>query len=250
MSNNRLLAAGAAIAGLIGIAVVNASIPGPGGVIHGCYNTSNGRLRVIDTATDSCKKDETALAWNQTGPAGPIGPAGPAGAKGAAGPAGPAGPTGPTGPAGPAGAKGATGPAGPVGPAGPPGPSGSSHAWFATHSGFLEGAPVEPFSAVVSLTVPPGHYIVDALVGLNNFSSTTVPLIACFISFGGDSDIFPAASDSTLAPGSRREFTVRRAGSVVGPGPNGSGGVMLKCLNSTPVVPTAALSAVRYDALN
>jgi len=64
-------------------------------VIHGCYNTSNGQLRVIDpSAGDKCKTPETALDWNKTGPAGATGPAGPAGATGPAGAAGPAGPAG------------------------------------------------------------------------------------------------------------------------------------------------------------
>jgi hypothetical protein len=91
-----------------------ASIPGPGGVISGCYVKSGGVLRVIDSSVTTCKKDETSLNWNQTGPAGPTGPAG---STGPAGPAGPAGPTGATGPQGPQGATGATGPstAGPGG---------------------------------------------------------------------------------------------------------------------------------------
>jgi hypothetical protein len=67
-----------------------ASIPGPDGVIHGCYKTSNpaqGALIAIDSAA-SCPSGYTALNWSQTGPQGPAGP------TGAAGPAGPAGPAG------------------------------------------------------------------------------------------------------------------------------------------------------------
>src|SRR6266545_1470430 len=56
-------------------AVAYASIPGPDGVIHGCYKTSNpaqGALITIDSAA-SCPSGYTALNWNQTGPQGPSG---------------------------------------------------------------------------------------------------------------------------------------------------------------------------------
>ena len=64
---------------IAGIAV--ASIPGPDGVIHGCYKTSDGKLRVIDSSA-SCASGETALAWNQTGPQGATGATGPQGTPG------------------------------------------------------------------------------------------------------------------------------------------------------------------------
>jgi hypothetical protein len=60
------------------VAIAYASIPGPDGVIHGCYKTSNpaqGAVIVIDH-TASCPSGYTALNWNQTGPQGPAGPAG------------------------------------------------------------------------------------------------------------------------------------------------------------------------------
>ena len=127
-------------------------------VVYACSSNGNGTMRAVTSPT-SCTKNETAMSWNQVGPAGPAGPAGAAGAKGAqgdkgdkgekgdAGPAGPAGPTGApgsqgdTGLTGPAGQKGdpgadgapgATGPKGDAGtdgaagPAGPAGPAGSS----------------------------------------------------------------------------------------------------------------------------
>lgn len=65
-----------------------ASIPDESGVLHGCLAT-NGLVRIIDTATQSCRSGETPISWNQQGPTGPQGPAGQ------------------TGPAGPAGAPGA-----------------------------------------------------------------------------------------------------------------------------------------------
>jgi hypothetical protein len=117
--------------------IANATIPDSSGVIHGCYLTNNGQLRVIDTQLgDTCRPSETALDWNHTGPQGPQGPPGPQGPKGdtgATGPQGPQGPPGPqgpkgdtgaTGPPGPQGPKGDTGATGPQGPQGPPGPQG------------------------------------------------------------------------------------------------------------------------------
>ena len=65
-----------------------ASIPDASGVIHGCYNTTNGSQRIIDTAVASCKIGETAIQWNQTGPQGPQGPTGPQGPPGPTGQSG------------------------------------------------------------------------------------------------------------------------------------------------------------------
>ena len=65
-------------------------------VIQGCYSNSTGNLRVAS----SCERSETAISWNQDGPAGPAGPAGAAGQPGAVGPAGAAGRAGPAGPRG------------------------------------------------------------------------------------------------------------------------------------------------------
>jgi collagen triple helix repeat protein len=117
--------------------IAYAAIPDSSGVIHGCYSTKNGALRVIDSAA-KCGTGEIALNWNQKGAkgdTGAAGPAGPQGQAGVAGPQGPAGPKGATGAAGPAGQPGpqgaqgrtgATGPQGPQGDAGPAGPQGPS----------------------------------------------------------------------------------------------------------------------------
>jgi len=70
----------ALFAGGVGIAL--ASIPDSGGVIHGCYKTSNpgqGALIIIDSASQSCPSGTTSLNWSQTGPQGPAGPQGPSG---------------------------------------------------------------------------------------------------------------------------------------------------------------------------
>jgi len=58
--------------------VAYATIPDSGGVIHGCYK-ANGDLRVIDSPSQSCAMNETALAWSQEGPQGATGAQGLAG---------------------------------------------------------------------------------------------------------------------------------------------------------------------------
>jgi hypothetical protein len=85
------LAVAALVVAAGGIAV--AAIPDSSGVIHGCYGKGNGQLRVVESAS-GCKNGETAISWNQIGPAGPRGlpgPRGPAGPRGSAGPQGPPG---------------------------------------------------------------------------------------------------------------------------------------------------------------
>jgi hypothetical protein len=80
------------VVGAAGAAVVNASIPAANGTIYACYTTNNtsflARVRIIDNSTQTCNTSETAINWNQQGPAGPTGPQGPAGPTGPEGPAG------------------------------------------------------------------------------------------------------------------------------------------------------------------
>src|SRR5258708_22331945 len=52
-------------------------------VIHACYNSS-GTIKLVNRG-QPCHHDETAIQWNQTGPAGAAGPAGPAGPPGPSG---------------------------------------------------------------------------------------------------------------------------------------------------------------------
>lgn len=60
-----------------------AQIPGPLGVITGCYSNKTGALRVIDTSKTTCvAKTETQLEWNQQGVAGVSGAQGAPGASG------------------------------------------------------------------------------------------------------------------------------------------------------------------------
>lgn len=95
-----------------------AAIPAADGTIHACFKNNNGDLRVVDAPYDSCKKNETAIQWNQTGPQGPRGLPGPPGPQGPKGDPGPQAPEGLPGSPGTEGPQGETGPQGPAGPAG------------------------------------------------------------------------------------------------------------------------------------
>lgn len=59
-----LIAFAAGLVVLAAAAAVQASIPDTGGVIHGCYKTNQGTLRVIDTDQgQTCANSEVALKW-------------------------------------------------------------------------------------------------------------------------------------------------------------------------------------------
>ena len=124
-----------------------ASIPGPDGVIHGCYAKPGDALRVIDSATQ-CKSGETSLNFNQTGPQGPQGLVGPAG------------PQGPNGPQGTTGATGLTGPAG---------TAGTSEAYVVFGNGSIN---VYTTQVILSKDVPAGSYIIHAQFEVNNDTDT------------------------------------------------------------------------------
>jgi hypothetical protein len=53
----------------VGFGVAQASIPNSTGIIHACYNRQ-GRLRVIETNSQRCRKSETAISWPSTAAAG------------------------------------------------------------------------------------------------------------------------------------------------------------------------------------
>lgn len=62
----RALTAVVAAGVLIGAGTVAwAAIPDADGTVHGCFKNSNGALRVIDPASDSCGATETAITLNQ-----------------------------------------------------------------------------------------------------------------------------------------------------------------------------------------
>ena len=98
--------------------------------IHGCYKQANGQLRVVAAGSD-CRESETAVTWNQRGPAGRSGAPGAAGEqgeKGDTGPQGEKGDTGPQGEKGEPGAQGGKGDPGAQGEKGDPGPAGQDGA--------------------------------------------------------------------------------------------------------------------------
>ena len=144
--------------------IAHATIPDGNGVIHACYLNSDGRLRVVNDPT-SCKRDETALSWSQSGPQGPQGP---------------------------------VGPPGPQGPQGAPGTSVSGHAYEASNTHEL---PEDTY--LVGLTLPPGDYVVWSTVDFyndNNGDPTTEcaiwtgsvanPQLHIQYSAGGDTAIY------------------------------------------------------------
>lgn len=172
-------ATAAAIAGVLALGggLAWAAIPGADGVIRGCYSNGSllvakGALRVVN-ASSECKAGETAMSWNQTGPAGPqgaqgaTGPQGVTGSPGPQGGAGPQGAQGTLGPQGPAGQQGAAGPQGPVGPQGTPGVA--EGRW--THGNAtqlnMRG------QSVTSIFAPAGSYVATASVTV--YMSTPVP---------------------------------------------------------------------------
>jgi len=86
----RSAAIGVAVALALAAGVAYGSIPDNTGVIHACYKTNKGDLRLIDGG--ACAPGETAVSWSQIGPTGPAGPQGPQGVQGAQGPPGQPGP--------------------------------------------------------------------------------------------------------------------------------------------------------------
>ena len=66
--------------------------PGPGGVIHSCFNKKSGGLRIIAASKRCSRSKEVTLAWNQQGVKGIKGDTGAKGEKGEKGSTGSAGP--------------------------------------------------------------------------------------------------------------------------------------------------------------
>ena len=159
-----LIGTGATLALVAGTTTAYAAIAGPvnNGVINGCYTTkasSGSHALVLQDVGTACPSGDTAIKWNQKGPAGPQGPTGPAG------PPGPQGPQGATGPQGP------PGPQGPQGPKGDPGPPGISQAYTYLR---IPSSPLEipPAGAgaqsMGSLSLPAGFYLAEATLTVSN----------------------------------------------------------------------------------
>lgn len=76
-----VIGTGAALALVAGGSVAYAATAGPvgSGVIHGCYTTNatgGSHALVLQNVGTACPAGDTAIKWNQKGPAGPPGPAG------------------------------------------------------------------------------------------------------------------------------------------------------------------------------
>ncbi|HSV38675.1 MAG TPA: hypothetical protein VLI04_07930 [Nocardioidaceae bacterium] len=114
---------------MFGATMADALGPSKEGVIHACYQKSDGSMRIVD-ASATCKEDEVKIAWARRGRTVSAGPSGDRGLKGIQGLQGlqgligPMGPQGPEGAEGPQGQPGIPGPIGPEGPVGEPGPIG------------------------------------------------------------------------------------------------------------------------------
>jgi hypothetical protein len=104
----------AAVSSLLTMSIVGAGayatglIPASDGTINGCYDRTNGNLRVVATAGD-CRTAELPIQWSQRGPQGAAGAKGDTGAVGASGTQGASGAQGPAGATGPQGPKGDAG---------------------------------------------------------------------------------------------------------------------------------------------
>ena len=122
-----IVAAAVAAAAGAGVAYATTSGSDP---INACVQTANGNVRVVSAGT-ACRGGETALQWNQQGPAGPAGPAG------------------------------APGPQGPQGPAGPPGAAGN--AYRADVSVVPVSGTFPDSTPIVTLNLPAGSYWVNAV---------------------------------------------------------------------------------------
>jgi len=226
--------------GALGATVAFAQIPDSDGVIHACYHTGNGGIRVVNDATE-CTSGEASLDWYQAGAPGaqgPQGPDGPAGADGAQGPQGPQGlpgadgangsdgangadgaqgPQGPPGadgadgadgaqgPQGVPGADGAQGPPGPQGPQGPQGPAGADGAAPGLASSTIGPLKVRKRVRVLErLDLPAGAYVLLAKVSLGQVSSHSTHVV-CGLTAGGRLD---RASVVLAATGSASAQTV------------------------------------------
>jgi hypothetical protein len=198
-----------------------ASIPGPDGVIHGCYKKSGGTLRVIDTTVAQCdNRAEIPIDWNQTGPQGPQGPVGPVGPAGSQGIQGPQGVTGAT------GATGATGPAG---------ASGISEAY----AGYGGSNDVTTAEVLVSKNVPAGSYVINAKVNGVNFDDDPQTL-SCSLSTGNTSSLRIDDGQAAFPPVVLQDFVTFNAPATI----------TLTCSGFHIAVHGGVLTAIKVNAIH
>jgi hypothetical protein len=217
-----LVAAAAAL--LVAAGVAYATIPDGNGVIHGCYEKSNGSLRVIDTAAgEGCTKKEVGLNWSQTGPQGPAGP------QGAQGPQGPAGP------------QGSQGPSGLQGPQGPAGPSGASHGYYASNGTFSVFISASPTTVDSIGNLPAGTYVVTS-TGTNEENGDN-DFHRCDLTSGG------TLIQRVDVVGNQVPFALTGVVTLTG-----AGSIETNCSTNgntgNPFVFAAAMTAIEVDSLN
>jgi len=190
------------LTGTLAATVAFAQIPDSNGVIHGCYHTANGGIRVVDDPSE-CSSGEAPLEWYQTGAAGAQGPAGPQGSIGPAGVDGAQGAEGSQGSPGVdgvAGADGADGAQGSQGPAGPPGAGGAGVGLASSTTGPRR---VRRHATVLErLQLPAGSYVLMAKVSLAQ-TSWHGTRVMCGLRAGRRADrasvrLAPSASASAL----------------------------------------------------
>jgi hypothetical protein len=155
------LAGAAAVLVLVGGAAW-AAIPGPSGVIQGCYD-SGGNMKVVEALP--CPNRHMPVQWNQQGVQGPPGPQGATGAVG------------------PPGRQGETGETGPQGPAGPEGPSGVASVQMTGPTTVSVTIETSGATTVRSLDLVAGSYMIVAETDVENLDDDTQTGF-CFINFG------------------------------------------------------------------
>jgi hypothetical protein len=144
-------ALGAAAVLALAAGVAYATIPDGQGVIHACFKTDSGQLRVSDAG--ACNPSETPLSWSQAGPAGPQGPPGPQGL------------------------------------AGPPGPGGDVFTEFST-GGIGQPVPIAPIATppvLAELPLAAGSYSISAALEVSN-NVFDANYVGCSLSAGTDED--------------------------------------------------------------
>jgi hypothetical protein len=171
-------------------------VPSDGEQMRGCVNPSGG-LRIIG-ALESCRGNESLVAWNTSGPSGPMGATGPQGPRGlpgergangglglqgergAAGPQGSPGERGLSGPKGDVGPQGPAGPQGPEGPAGPQGaqgPAGASSVNTVMSRSSLTFVAPRGNPTTIDVTCPVDHIAVSGAHYFGNFDPIAPPVV-------------------------------------------------------------------------
>ncbi len=227
---------GAVIAIALTGAVAWATIPSSGGVIHGCYQKSDGKLRVVNDPS-TCRDAELPISWNQTGPQGPKGDTGATGPQGHTGPQGLPGQKGDTGATGPQGPQGDPGPQGLQGAAGPPGPAGAAHAFEFYFRPSRDILPIRSAAVTAGhLTLPAGTFMVSARVLVHSFDGSLLPgprEASCVIVPDNTSAIFLGEGldeSSTIVHGNFKSGNIALlAAYSSNGGPSDAHGVQVRC---------------------